>query len=211
MTGERHRVGSPDDARPDLGLALFQLVVSQIDTRVNAQPGDLVATLAYLAGRIVQRSVFRDDPAGFRLDQSSNNIAFLRHDFVSSKLGEMKPNNLASALVESALLAGATRFPDFHNVRLEAHEMMQRRGAVALRDHTLSASPDCLAGEVQSDVDLLLLDPDERSHLTKGIFSACGHALSYARHHIAPVVAAELAMSVALYAGWLDQRKSPTR
>lgn len=208
MAGHVHDRAIAPDAAPDLGLALFQLAVREIDTRIANKPGDLIATLAYLTGRIVQRTAFRDAPNGFTIDQSANGVLFLRHDWVTVKLGALRSGSLASVLVDASVLAGARAFPNFGSVRQDAFEAMQRRGSVDLRGNSLTSSPEELAGEIQSDIDGLLFDADDRTLLLKASNIACGHALSYARHRLPPVEAAELALSVAYYAGWIDQRKS---
>lgn len=197
--------------KPDLGLDLFQLLVREIDTRVSANPADLIATLAYLSGRIVQRGFFKSEPQEFSLDKAGNGIVFFRNDGVGEKLGAMKSGSLASALVEGSLLAGSRRFPEVSLVRQDAQEAMQRYGACDLRGHCLSAPVDRLAGDIQCDIDALMLDDDDATQLTAASFSACVHAISYCRQRIAPAEAAELAMSVAFYAGWIDARKSGTR
>lgn len=197
--------------KPDLGLDLFQLLVREIDTRVSANPADLIATLAYLSGRIVQRGYFKLEPQEFRIDQAGNGVVFLRSDSVGEKLGELKSGTLASALMEASLLAGSRRFPEVSLVRQNAQEAMQRHGACDLRGHGLSAPVDQLAGHIQADIDALMMDDDDAQRLTAASFSACAHAISYSRQRIVPVEAAELAMSVAFYAGWIDARKSGTR
>jgi hypothetical protein len=195
----------------DLGLDLFQLLVREIDTRVSANPADLIATLAYLSGRIVQRGFFKIEPNEFRLDQAGNGVVFFRNDAVGEKLGAMKSGSLASALVEASLLAGSRRFPEISLVRQDAQEAMQRHGNCDLRGHVLSAPLEEMAGGIQADIDALMMDDDDASQLTAASFSACAHAISYSRQRIAPADAAELAMSVAFYAGWIDARKSGTR
>lgn len=196
------------DIAPDLGLAIFQLAVREIDTRISNRPGDLIATLSFLTGRIVQRTAFRDAPNGFTIDQSDNGVLFLRHDWVTAKLGALRSGSLASALVDASVLAGARAFPKFGTVRQDAYEAMQRRGGYDLRGNVLTASPEELAGEIQSDVDGLLFDADDRTSLFKACCIASGHAISYVRHRLQPVEAAELALSIAYHAGWIDQRKS---
>jgi hypothetical protein len=195
----------------DLGPSLLQLVVGEIDNRVTSKPADVIATLAFLAGRIVQRSVFRDHPGEFRLDQSANGTSFLRSDQVTGYLTAIKSETLASKLIECTLMTGATRFPDFQSVQLNAQEAMLRRAACYLPTNALSDAPDMLAAEIQTDIDALLIDAGDRQSLMAGIFNACGLAIGYARHKIEPVLGAELAMSIALYAGWLDQRKFGAR
>jgi hypothetical protein len=208
MAGHVHDHAIAPDVAPDLGLALFQLAVREIDTRVSNRPGDLIATLAYLTGRIVQRTAFRDAPESFTIDQSANGLLFLRHDWVTAKLGALRSGSLASVLVDASVLAGARSFPNFAALRQDAFEAMQRRGGYDLRGHVLTASPEELAAEIQSDVDCLLHGADDRTLLVKATIIACGHAISYARHRLAPVDAAELALSIAYYAGWVDQRKT---
>jgi hypothetical protein len=208
MSGHSFDPAAPVDAMPDFGLALFQLAVREIDTRVSNRPGDLIATLAYLTGRIVQRAAFADAPETFSTDQSANGVIFLRNDWVTSKLGSVRPGTLASVLVDASVLAGARAFPDFMTVRHDAVEAMQRRGAADLRGAKLTAAPEELASEIQSDVDSLLFDADDRAQLVKAAINACGHAVSYARHRLPPIEAAELALSIAFYAGWVDQRKT---
>jgi hypothetical protein len=198
-------------ARPDLGPSLLQLIVGEIDSKATAKPADLIATLAFLAGRIVQKTAFHEQPESFRLDQSDNGVSFLRSDAVTDKLFAIKSGTLASKLVESSLLSGANRFPDFLTMRQNAHEMMQRRARFSVPENLMSDTPDRLAAAIQTDIDSLLLLAEDRQDLTAGIFDACALAVGYARHKLAPVVAAELAMSVALYAGWLDQRKIGVR
>ncbi len=195
----------------DLGPSLLQLVVGEIDNRVTSRPADIIATLAFLAGRIVQRAVFREDPQSFRVDQAANGKSFLRSDTVSADLAAMKSGTLASKLVEAALLAGATRFPDFQKIHVSAQETIARRADCYLPEVLLSDAPEALAVEVQTDIDSLMALWDDRQVLIAGIFDACGLAIGYARHRVAPVLAAELAMSVALYAGWMDQRKFGAR
>ena len=199
------------DARLELGPSLLQLVVSEIDNRVTSKPADVIATLAFLAGRIVQRSVFYEDAQSFRLDQSASGESFLRSDAVTSRLFAMKSGTLASKLVESSLLAGANRFPDFQAVHQSAHEIMQKRAGCFLPENLVSDAPDRLGSEILADVDTLLVLSDDRQTLTRGVFDACGMAISYARHKVAPVRAVELAMGVALYGGWVDQRKFSVR
>lgn len=211
MPMESAEANSPFAEKPDLGLNLFQLLVREVDTRVSANPADLIATLAYLSGRIVQRGLFKSNPTEFRIDQAGNAVVFLRSDAVSEKLGAMKSGSLASALVEATLLAGSRRFPEVSLVRQDAQEAMQRHGICDLRGHCLSAPVDRLAGNIQADIDALMMDDEDAEQLTHASFSACAHAISYSRQRIAPAYAAELAMSVAFYAGWIDARKSGTR
>ena len=192
----------------DFGWSLFQLVVQDVDGRVGSRLGDLVATLAFLTGRVVQRATFREQPERFFLELSANGTAFLRNDTVSEKLGALKSGTLASVLVEAALVAGARRFPDFSVVQHDAQEAMQRRGTVSLRGIQLSASPRNLIARVQGDIDGLLIEPSNRSALVRAAIEACGHALGYQRTRLCPAEAAELALSVALYGGWIDQRES---
>jgi hypothetical protein len=197
--------------RLDLGPSLLQLIVSQIDSKATSKPADVIATLAFFAGRIVQRAAFHEQPASFRLDQSDNGVSFLRSDAVTDKLFAIKSGTLASKLVESSLMCGANRFPNFLTIRQNAHEMMQRRAGYSAPENLMSDTPDRLAAEIQTDIDSLLMLADDRQDLIVGIFDACALAIGYARHKLAPVLAAELAMSVALYAGWLDQRKIGAR
>lgn len=196
---------------PDFGWSLFQLIVQNVDNRVGARAGDLVATLAFLTGRVVQRATFREDPGSFNVELSGNGVAFLRNDAVSGKLGALQPGTLASTLVEAALVAGARHFPNFALVQLEAHDAMQRRGGVALRNVDLSASPRELVAHVQDDIDGLLSDPFNRVALVRASIQACGHAVGYQRTRFCPADAAELALSIALYGGWIDQRESTRR
>ena len=196
---------------PDFAWSLFQLIVQNIDSRHGARPGDLVAALAFLAGRIVQRAMFREAPESFRLDVSANGAAILRSDAMSEKLGALKPGTLASALVEASMVSGARRFPEFAHVALDAQEAMQRRGGVNVRGIELSAPPRALAANVQEDVDALLIDPLDRSALMRAVIQASGHAIGYQRSRLCPAEAAELALSVALYAGWIDQRETIRR
>jgi hypothetical protein len=207
MTGHGFEPVPQADNASEFGLALFQLVVREIDTKVQCRPGDLVATVAFLTGRIVQRSAFHDAPDSFVVDRSANGILVMRSDWVSNRLGTLEPGSLASVLVDSAILFGARTFPDFAAVRQDAFEAMQRRGTFDLRGHILTATPEELAAEVQSDVDGLLFDAADRTLLIHASINACGHAIGYARHRLPPVEAAELALSVAFYAGWVDQRK----
>ncbi len=208
MAGHSFDPATPLENSPDFGLALFQLVVREIDTRVSNCPGDLIAALAYLTGRIVQRTAFREMPETFSAHQSANGLIFLRNDWVTSKLGALRTGSLASVLIDAAVLSGARSFPDFASVRQDALEAMQRRGGFDCRANALTTAPEELAGEVQTDVDGLLFDADDRSLLVKASIDACGHAISYMRHRIPPVDAAELALSIAYYAGWVDQRKT---
>ena len=191
---------------PDFGWALFQLMVQNIDSRAGARAADMVATLAFLAGRILQRATFRERPQDFRIDQSANGIAILRNDHVSEKLSVLAPGSLASALTEGAIVAGARRFPEIAKVRQEAQEAMHRRGAAELRGNELSASPRELASLVQDDVDDLLADPANRVALVRAGVQACGFAVGYNRSRLCPADAAELGLSVAFYGSWLDQR-----
>jgi hypothetical protein len=193
---------------PEFGWALFQLIVQKIDSRAAAKTGDVVAALAFLTGRIVQRAAFRDAPDQFRIDVSGNGTSFLRNDEVNAKIGSLTAGSLASTLIDSALLAGARRMPAFAQVISNAQETMRRRGAADLRDIELSASTAMLAAEVQSDVDGLLWDASDRPALVRSFIQACGHAIGYQRTRLCPAEAAELCLSVALYAGWLDQREN---
>lgn len=208
MAGRSAGPAKPVDTAPDFGLALFQLAVREIDSRLSSRPADLIAGLAFLAGRIVQRTAFRVEPEAFSAELSANGVLFLRNDWVSSKLGAVKPGTLATCLLDASLLAGARRFPDFVTVRQDALEAMQRRGGHDVRGQTLSASPDDIAASIQSDVDGLLYDEADRSLLVNAAIAACGHAVGYARFRLPPVEAAELALSIAFYAGWADQRKT---
>lgn len=196
---------------PDFGWALFQLMVQNIDGRAGAKPADMVATLAYLSGRIIQRAAFRECPGDFRLEQSANGVAFLRSDIVSGQLSLLKSGTLASALTEAALLAGARRFPEISKVKQEAQEAMQRRGAIELRGADLSAAPRELASQVQEDLDDLFADPAKRKALVRAAILACGFAVGYNRSRLCPAAAAELALSAALYGSWVDQRQSARR
>jgi hypothetical protein len=192
---------------PDFGWALFQLMVQNIDSRAGAKAADMVATLAYLAGRIIQRATFREHPQDFRFDLSANGIAILRNDFVSERLTLLTNGSLASTLTEAALVAGARRLPELSKVRQEAQEAMQRRGAADFRGVELSASPRELARYVQEDVDDLLADPANRLALVRASFHACGFAVGYNRLRLCPAEAAELGLSIALYGSWVDQRE----
>lgn len=196
---------------PDFSWSLFQLIVQNIDSRAAACPGDLPATLAILAGRIIQRATFREQPDDFRPDRSANGVAFLRCDRVSEKLAPLSHGALAATLMEASLVSGARRLPEFSRVKQDAQEAMHRRGAVELRGTPLSASPLELAAEVQGDIDGLLSDPSNRSALVRASIQACGYAIGYQRNRLCPAEAAELALSVALYGGWLDQRESPRK
>jgi len=193
---------------PEFGWALFQLLVQKIDSRAAAKAGDLVAAIAFLTGRIIQRAAFRDAPDRFRLDVSGNGISFLRNDEVNAKIGSLTAGSLGSILIDSALLSGARRMPEIAQVISNAQETMRRRGAADLRDIELSASPAMLAAEVQSDVDALLWDASDRAALVRAFIQSCGHAIGYQRTRFCPAEAAELCLSVALYAGWLDQREN---
>ncbi|MGB8819195.1 MAG: hypothetical protein WCC66_14865 [Rhizobiaceae bacterium] len=190
------------------GLALFQLGVREIDSRPASKPGDLVTALAWLAGRIAQRSAMRDEPDRFIVDQSSNGTLFLRNDKVTRKLGRVEPGSLASALVEAALMAGSKRFPDFQTVRHDAIEAIQRRGEGDYRGISLSAEPCVLAALLQDDVHTLLFERDDSVLLLDAAIAACGHAVGFNRNHLDPAIAAELSLSVAFHAGWADQRKT---
>jgi hypothetical protein len=196
---------------PDFGWALFQLMVQNIDSRVGARAADMIATLGFMAGRIVQRATFRERPQDFRIDLSANGVAILRNDHVSERLTLLSQGTLASALTEAAMVSGARRFPEISRVRQEAQEAMQRRGAAELRGNALSASPRELAGLVQEDVDDLLADPANRLALVRAAIHACGFAAGYNRSRLCPAQAAELGLSVALYASWLDQRELPRK
>jgi hypothetical protein len=192
---------------PDFGWALFQLMVQNIDSRAGARAADMAATLAFLAGRIVQRATFRERPQDFHIDFSANGTAILRSDRVSAQLALLSQGTLASALTEAALVAGARRLPEISRVRQEAQEAMLRRGAAELRGNELSAAPRDLARLVQEDVDDLLADPANRQALVRAAIHACGFAVGYNRSRLCPAQAAELGLSVALYASWLDQRE----
>lgn len=192
---------------PDLGWALFQLIVQNIDNRAGARIGDVVATLAFLAGRVVQRAAMRDDPESFRMSVSANGIAFLRSDSANAKLTALAPGTLASTLMEAAMVAGARRFPEFAMVTQEAASAMQRKSVCELRGNALSSQPHVLIGQVQEDIDNLLIDPSDRATLVHAAIQACGHAVGYQRARFCPAEAAELALSVALYGVWLDQRE----
>jgi hypothetical protein len=194
-------------AAPEFGWALFQLIVQKIDSLATAKSGDVVAALAFLTGRVMQRAAFRDAPDRFRIDISANGTPFLRNDEVNARLGSLTPGSLASTLVESAVLSGARRMPEFAHILSDAQELMRRRGAADLRGAELSDSPTNLAAQVQSDVDHLLWDASDRSALVRSFIQACGHAIGYQRTRLCPAEAAELCLSVALYAGWLDQRE----
>jgi hypothetical protein len=196
---------------PEFGWSLFQLIVQKIDDRASAKAGDVVAALAFLTGRIIQRAAFREAPESFRLDISGNGVPFLRNDEVSAKLAALSAGTLASTLVESALISGARRLPEFSRVLIDAQESMRRRGHVDLREVELSAAPDQLAAEVQGDVDNLLYDASDRAALVRSCIQACGHAIGYQRTRFCPAEAAELCLSIALYAGWLDQREIQRR
>jgi hypothetical protein len=196
---------------PDFGWALFQLMVQNIDSRAGARSADMVATLAFLTGRIVQRATFRERPQEFRIDLSANGIAILRNDHVSERLTLLTPGTLASTVTEAALVAGARRFPEISRVRQEAQEAMQRRGVADLRGHELSANPRELARLVQENVDDLLADPANRSALVRAAIHACGYAVGYNRSRLCPAAAAELGLSIALYGSWLDQRELPRK
>ncbi len=196
---------------PDFGWALFQLMVQNIDSRAEARAADMVATLAYLAGRIIQRATFRERPQDFRVEQSANGTAILRNDQVSERLSLLTPGTLASTLTEAALVAGARRFPETSKVKQEAQEAMQRRGAVELRGAELSAHPRELVSQVQEDVDDLLADPANRPALVRAAIQACGFSVGYNRSRLCPAQAAELGLSVALYGSWVDQRGIPRK
>ena len=196
---------------PDFGWALFQLVVQNIDSHAGARAGDLAATLGFLAGRIVQRAAFREHPEDFRHDAADNGAAFLRCDRVSGQLERLTPGSLASTLVESSLVAGARRLPEFSKVKLEAQEAMQRRGACDLRRADLSASPQELVTRMQGNLDDLLTDPSNRAALVRAVILACGNAVGYNRSRLSPELGAELAFSAALFGGWLDHREAPRR
>ena len=193
--------------RPDFGAALFQISVSAIDSRQSARPSDIVAALAFLAGRAAQQLAMTDNPSAFRLDQAGHGGLILLSDQVSSLLGEMTPGSLASILLAQAVRSGAGRLPDFTRVRMEAREAMERHGRAELRGQNLSAFPVELAGEIQSGFDALFAESDDRLVLVRSVFDACGRAVSYVRNHIRPEEAAEFALSIAFYASWLDRRR----
>ncbi len=196
---------------PDFGWSLFQLIVQNIDSRAGARAGDVAATLAFLAGKIVQRATLRDHPEGFQLHISANGVAYLRSELVSHKLAALSPGTLASALIEAAVIAGAGSFPQFAMVVHEASDAIQRRGSVELRGIELSDGPRELLSLVQEDIDSLLVDPFNRAVLVRAAIQACGHAIGYQRARLCPTAAAELSLSVALYGGWLDQRETARR
>jgi hypothetical protein len=191
-----------------LGLALFQLAVREIDSRAPAMPCDLIAGLAWLAGRVAQGIALRESPEGLSVGRAANGTLFLRADAVSFMLASLETGSLAAALVDAALLGGSRRFPDLDKVRMDAMEAMERRGEGDLRGVSLSASPCFLAAILQEDVQHLLYGHDDRHMLFGALAAACAHAISYGRHRIDPAVAAELALAVAFHAGWVDQRKS---
>ena len=196
------------DYVPGLGLSLFQLAVREIDDRVSARPGDLIAGLAWLAGRVAQGIALRDNLSGVAMEQAANGVLFLRSDRVSGLLASLETGSLAAALFDAALLSGSRRFPDLHAVRRDAMEDLERRGECNYRDMSLSASAENLAAMLQSDVESLLFDQDDRIMLFNALTAACAHAIGYGRHKTEPALAAELALSVAFHAGWIDQRKS---
>ena len=191
---------------PDFGWALFQLMAQKIDSRAGARAADMTATLAFLAGRVIQRATFREQPQDFVIDRSANGVTIVRNDAVSRRISLLTPGTLASTLVEAAMLAGARRFPEISRVAFEAQEAMHRRGAAELRGAELSASPQDLAQHAQADIDALLCDSGNRSALVRASIQACGFAVGYNRARLCPAEAAELALSVALHASWTDQR-----
>ena len=129
-------------------------------------------------------------------------------DRVTALIGNMQPGTLASALVDRAIRSGATRFPDFNLVRMQAREAMERRAQHDALGNMLSKHPADLAREIQSGFDALFAQDHDHDLLVRSVFLACGHAISYGRSHLPPVEAAELCMSVALFASWLDRRQS---
>lgn len=191
-----------------LGLSLFQLGVREIDDRAAAKPGDLVAGLSWLAGRVAQGIALRETPNSFVMEQAANGTLFLRSDQVSRLLSNLESDSLASVLFDAALLSGARRFPELQLVRRDAMEAMERRGEGDYRGVILSDNPGNLASVLQSDVEHLLYDQDDRMLLFNALASACAQAIGYGRHRTEPALAAELALSVAFHAGWVDQRKS---
>lgn len=199
---------SQTEGSASLGLALFQLAVREIDGRATAMPGDLIAGLAWLAGRVAQGIALRESPEGLTVDRAANGTLFLRADVISAMLASLETGSLAAALVDAALLSGSRRFPDLHKVRMDAMEAMERRGEGDLRGVCLSATPGFLAAILQSDVRHLLYDHDDRRMLFGALAAACAHAVSFGRHRTDPALAAELALAVAFHAGWVDQRKS---
>ena len=197
-------------ARPDLGLALFQLALGAIDTRQAARPADMVAALAFTAGRAAQKLVMCSDPSSFRLDQTSDGSLILLSDPVSSLVADVKSGTLASVLIDQALRSGAGRLPDFTAVRMQAREAVQRHGRPELFGQILSATPQQLAVELQDGFDALFVQADSRPLMVQSAFKACGQAISFGRNHVRPEDAAEMAMGIALFASWLD-RRSATR
>ena len=196
------------DSPSSTGLALFQLGVREIDDRAVARAGDLIAGLAWLTGRVAQGIALRENPESFAVGQAANGTLFLRSDRVSKMLANLVTDSLASVLFDAALLSGARRFPDLQSVRRDAMEALERRGEGDYRSVALSGTPENLAAILQGDVDHLLFDRDDRLALFNALGSACAHAVGYGRHRIEPALAAELALSVAFHAGWVDQRKS---
>lgn len=197
-----------NDRLPGLGLSLFQLAVREIDDRVAARPGDLIAGLAWLAGRVAQGIALKEHLSGFAVAKAANGVLFLRSDIVSGMLANLETGSLAAALFDAAVLGGSRRFPDLHAVRRDAMEALERRGDCNYRDMPLSASAESLAAILQSDVEGLLFDQGDRLMLFDALVSACAHAIGYGRHKTDPALAAELALSVAFHAGWVDQRKT---
>ena len=193
--------------RPDFGAALFQLSIAAIDSRQSARPADIVAALAFLAGRAAQQLAMNDEPSAFRLNQAGQGGLILMSDRVSALIGELSVGTLASILIEHSIRSGAGRLPDFTIVRMDAREAIERHGRAELRGHQLSAFPVELAGEIQAGFDTLFVDAEDRLVLVRSVFDACGRAVSYVRDHVKPEAAAELAMSIALYASWLDRRR----
>lgn len=191
-----------------LGLSIFQLAVREIDARASSLPGDLTAALAWIAGRIIQRAAFREEPQRFHADQSANGVVYLQNDRVTRKLGRLEPGSLAAALVEAALLSGARRFPDFLTVRQDAVEAIRRHGAGDLRGLALSDAPSNLSARLQDEFDHLVIDDTDRTMLVEAVIAACAHAVGFNRHRLCPAQAAELSLSIAFHAGWVDQRKT---
>lgn len=199
---------SPAESSTTLGLALFQLAVREIDSRASAVPGDLIAGLAWLAGRVAQGIALRDNPAGISVGRAANGTLFLRSDSVSARLASLETGSLAAALIDAALLSECRRFPDIHKVRRDAMEAMERRGEGDYCGQILSATPEILASFLQDDISQLTYDYDDERMLFKALAFACAQAVSYGRHRTEPALAAELALSVAFHAGWHDQRKT---
>ena len=197
-----------NEGQAALGLSLFQLGVREIDDRAASKPGDLVAGLTWLAGRVAQGIALRENPESFVMERAANGTLFLRSDYVSTMLANLESDSLASVLFDAALLSGARRFPELHLVRRDAMEALERRGEGDYRGVVLSDNPGNLASILQGDVEHLLYDHDDRMLLFNSLACACAHAVGYGRHRTEPALAAELALSVAFHAGWVDQRKS---